>query len=152
MSLPLCRVSQGNKGAVSVRLAFYGHSLCFLNCHLAAHMQHASQRLDEFERILDVQTFEGPQAPSVLDHRSGAQPLRGLLAGVHMLLHTHSHQSHAHRVGRQEAFQEMTSSSAPSGWSSGSGISTSASRTMACTLCAPVSRTRPTSCSGARTR
>ena len=78
-------VSQGNKGGVSVRLSFYGHSLCFLNCHLAAHMQHASQRLDEFERILDVQTFEGPQAPSVLDHRSGGQPSEGAVSwGPHV--------------------------------------------------------------------
>ena len=38
------------------------------------------------------------------------------------------------------------------GWYSGLGISTSASRTMACTLCAPVLRTKPTSCSGARNR
>ncbi|CAL8342666.1 unnamed protein product [Arctogadus glacialis] len=59
----------GNKGGVSVRLSFYGHSLCFLNCHLAAHMQNATERLDEFEHILDTQTFESPQAPSILDHR-----------------------------------------------------------------------------------
>uniref|UniRef100_A0AAV2J0P3 Inositol polyphosphate-related phosphatase domain-containing protein n=1 Tax=Knipowitschia caucasica TaxID=637954 RepID=A0AAV2J0P3_KNICA len=59
----------GNKGAVSVRLSFYGHMLCFLNCHLSAHMKYASTRVNEFECILDSQTFECQKAPSVLDHR-----------------------------------------------------------------------------------
>ncbi|KAG7275114.1 hypothetical protein CRUP_009474 [Coryphaenoides rupestris] len=59
----------GNKGGVSIRLSFYGHMLCFLNCHLAAHMQYATERVDEFERILDTQTFDSPKAPSILEHR-----------------------------------------------------------------------------------
>ncbi|KAK7882809.1 hypothetical protein WMY93_028983 [Mugilogobius chulae] len=59
----------GNKGAVSVRLSFYGHTLCFLNCHLAAHMKYATARVNEFEYIMDTQTFECEKAPSVLDHR-----------------------------------------------------------------------------------
>ncbi|CAL8350386.1 unnamed protein product [Lota lota] len=59
----------GNKGGVSVCMSFYGHMLCFLNCHLAAHMQYATERLDEFEHILDTQTFGSPKAPSILDHR-----------------------------------------------------------------------------------
>ncbi|KAJ3589452.1 hypothetical protein NHX12_010297 [Muraenolepis orangiensis] len=41
----------GNKGGVSVRFSFYGHMLCFLNCHLAAHMNQALQRVDEFEVV-----------------------------------------------------------------------------------------------------
>lgn len=59
----------GNKGAVSIRLSFYGHMLCFLNCHLAAHMKYATERVDEFEYILDTQTFDSPNAQRVLDHR-----------------------------------------------------------------------------------
>lgn len=59
----------GNKGAVSVRLSFYGHALCFLNCHLAAHMKYATARVNEFEYIMDTQRFECEMAPSVLDHR-----------------------------------------------------------------------------------
>ncbi|XP_064207522.1 inositol polyphosphate 5-phosphatase K isoform X1 [Anguilla rostrata] len=59
----------GNKGGVSVRLSFYGHMLCFLNCHLAAHMQYATQRVDEFEYILDSQDFDMHNTPHVLDHR-----------------------------------------------------------------------------------
>ncbi|XP_056139981.1 inositol polyphosphate 5-phosphatase Ka [Lampris incognitus] len=59
----------GNKGGVSISLSFYGHTLCFLNCHLAAHMKYATERVDEFEYILDTQTFDSIKAPRVLDHR-----------------------------------------------------------------------------------
>lgn len=62
-------VSQGNKGGVSVRLSFYGHTLCFLNCHLAAHMKYATERVDEFEYIMDTQTFDCKKAPRIVDHR-----------------------------------------------------------------------------------
>ncbi|XP_034556476.1 inositol polyphosphate 5-phosphatase K-like isoform X2 [Notolabrus celidotus] len=59
----------GNKGGVSVRLSFYGHMLCFLNCHLAAHMKYASERVDEFEYIIGTQTFDCKKAQTVFDHR-----------------------------------------------------------------------------------
>ncbi|XP_051973834.1 inositol polyphosphate 5-phosphatase K-like isoform X2 [Xyrauchen texanus] len=59
----------GNKGGVSVRFSFYGHMLCFLNCHLVAHMNYALQRLDEFEYILDTQDFDIYNTPHVLDHK-----------------------------------------------------------------------------------
>ncbi|XP_071327929.1 inositol polyphosphate 5-phosphatase K-like isoform X2 [Trachinotus anak] len=59
----------GNKGGVSIHLSFYGHMLCFLNCHLAAHMKYATERVDEFERIMDTQTFECRKAPRIVDHR-----------------------------------------------------------------------------------
>ncbi|KAL2096097.1 hypothetical protein ACEWY4_008245 [Coilia grayii] len=60
----------GNKGGVSLRLSFYGHMLCFLNCHLAAHMDYAAQRVDEFEYILDNQTFNSKESPNILDHKA----------------------------------------------------------------------------------
>ncbi|MEQ2305481.1 hypothetical protein AMECASPLE_038369, partial [Ameca splendens] len=59
----------GNKGGVSVRLSFYGHMLCFLNCHLAAHMKYANERVDEFEHIVDTQTFDCKKALKITDHR-----------------------------------------------------------------------------------
>ncbi|XP_029699681.1 inositol polyphosphate 5-phosphatase K-like isoform X5 [Takifugu rubripes] len=59
----------GNKGGLSVRMSFYGHTLCFLNCHLAAHMQYALERVDEFEYIMDTQTFDCKKTPKVIDHR-----------------------------------------------------------------------------------
>uniref|UniRef100_A0A2K6G9T6 Phosphatidylinositol 4,5-bisphosphate 5-phosphatase A n=3 Tax=Propithecus coquereli TaxID=379532 RepID=A0A2K6G9T6_PROCO len=58
----------GNKGGVSVRLAAFGHMLCFLNCHLPAHMDKAEQRKDNFQTILSLQQFQGPGAPGILDH------------------------------------------------------------------------------------
>lgn len=69
LTFVLLFVSQGNKGGVSVHLSFYGHLLCFLNCHLAAHMNYASERVDEFEYIIDTQTFECKKAPRIVDHR-----------------------------------------------------------------------------------
>lgn len=64
---------QGNKGAVSVRFSFYGHMMCFLNCHLAAHITNALQRVDEFEYILETQDFDIFDTPHVLDHKSAHQ-------------------------------------------------------------------------------
>ncbi|XP_032953951.1 phosphatidylinositol 4,5-bisphosphate 5-phosphatase A isoform X2 [Rhinolophus ferrumequinum] len=58
----------GNKGGVSVRLAAFGHMLCFLNCHLPAHMDKAEQRKDNFQTILNLQQFQGPGAQGILDH------------------------------------------------------------------------------------
>ncbi|XP_045441686.1 phosphatidylinositol 4,5-bisphosphate 5-phosphatase A isoform X2 [Pipistrellus kuhlii] len=58
----------GNKGGVSVRLAAFGHMLCFLNCHLPAHMDKAEQRKDTFQTILSLQQFPGPGAQGILDH------------------------------------------------------------------------------------
>ncbi|XP_037022723.2 phosphatidylinositol 4,5-bisphosphate 5-phosphatase A isoform X2 [Artibeus jamaicensis] len=58
----------GNKGGVSVRLATFGHMLCFLNCHLPAHMDKAEQRKDNFQTILSLQQFPGPGAQGILDH------------------------------------------------------------------------------------
>ncbi|XP_036384841.1 phosphatidylinositol 4,5-bisphosphate 5-phosphatase A [Megalops cyprinoides] len=58
----------GNKGGVSARMMVYGHPVCFLNCHLPAHMQNVEQRMEDFESILQQQQFEGPAATGVLDH------------------------------------------------------------------------------------
>ncbi|KAM9330791.1 phosphatidylinositol 4,5-bisphosphate 5-phosphatase A [Gastrophryne carolinensis] len=58
----------GNKGGVSIRLSLFGHMVCFLNCHLPAHMENSDQRVDNFESILHLQQFQGPLANGVLDH------------------------------------------------------------------------------------
>lgn len=65
--LPLC-LSQGNKGGVSARMMVFGHPVCFLNCHLPAHMRNLEQRMEDFESILQQQQFEGGTAVGVLDH------------------------------------------------------------------------------------
>nr|XP_057936438.1 inositol polyphosphate 5-phosphatase Ka isoform X3 [Doryrhamphus excisus] len=59
----------GNKGGVSIRLSFYGHMLCFLNCHLAAHMNNVTERVVEFESITAQQIFNCDKAQRILDHR-----------------------------------------------------------------------------------
>ncbi|XP_041856244.1 phosphatidylinositol 4,5-bisphosphate 5-phosphatase A [Melanotaenia boesemani] len=58
----------GNKGGVSARMSVFGHSICFLNCHLPAHMENSEQRMEDFESILQQQQFEGQAATGVLDH------------------------------------------------------------------------------------
>ncbi|XP_041707449.1 inositol polyphosphate 5-phosphatase K isoform X1 [Coregonus clupeaformis] len=59
----------GNKGGVSVRFSLYGHMMCFVNCHLTAHMGNALQRVDEFEYILETQDFDLDNTPTVRDHK-----------------------------------------------------------------------------------
>ncbi|XP_073686109.1 inositol polyphosphate 5-phosphatase K [Garra rufa] len=58
----------GNKGGVSARMMVFGHPVCFLNCHLPAHMRNLEQRMEDFESILQQQQFEGGSAVGVLDH------------------------------------------------------------------------------------
>nr|XP_024658742.1 phosphatidylinositol 4,5-bisphosphate 5-phosphatase A [Maylandia zebra] len=58
----------GNKGGVSARMTMFGHPVCFLNCHLPAHMRNLEQRMEDFESILQQQQFEGGAATGVLDH------------------------------------------------------------------------------------
>ncbi|KAJ0057109.1 hypothetical protein NL108_002043, partial [Boleophthalmus pectinirostris] len=58
----------GNKGGVSARMMVFGHTVCFLNCHLPAHMRNLEQRMEDFESILQQQQFEGGSATGVLDH------------------------------------------------------------------------------------
>nr|XP_046231997.1 inositol polyphosphate 5-phosphatase K [Scatophagus argus] len=58
----------GNKGGVSARMTVFGHPVCFLNCHLPAHMRNLEQRMEDFESILQQQQFDGGTATGVLDH------------------------------------------------------------------------------------
>ncbi|KAG7318521.1 hypothetical protein KOW79_018276 [Hemibagrus wyckioides] len=58
----------GNKGGVSARMSVFGHAICFLNCHLPAHMENSEKRMEDFESILQQQQFEGQAAMGVLDH------------------------------------------------------------------------------------
>ncbi|XP_042713997.1 inositol polyphosphate 5-phosphatase K isoform X5 [Chrysemys picta bellii] len=59
---------KGNKGGVTIRMSLYGHMICFMNCHLPAHIENAEQRLDDFEKILEMQQFEDENVPNILDH------------------------------------------------------------------------------------
>ncbi|RVE64720.1 hypothetical protein OJAV_G00128420 [Oryzias javanicus] len=59
----------GNKGGVSIRFSFYGHTLCFLNCHLTPHIKYATHRVGEFESIVETQMFDCNKASKIVDHR-----------------------------------------------------------------------------------
>lgn len=59
---------QGNKGGVNICLKLYGYYISIVNCHLPPHMANNDQRLEHFDRILEMQNFEGQDIPNILDH------------------------------------------------------------------------------------
>ncbi|XP_004684857.2 PREDICTED: inositol polyphosphate 5-phosphatase K [Condylura cristata] len=58
----------GNKGGVNICLKLYGYYVSIINCHLPPHMANNDQRLEHFDRILEMQNFEGQEIPNILDH------------------------------------------------------------------------------------
>ncbi|XP_061031530.1 inositol polyphosphate 5-phosphatase K isoform X2 [Eubalaena glacialis] len=58
----------GNKGGVNIFLKFYGYYVSIINCHLPPHMANNDQRLEHFDRILEMQNFEAQDIPNILDH------------------------------------------------------------------------------------
>ncbi|KAL5102911.1 Inositol polyphosphate 5-phosphatase OCRL [Taenia crassiceps] len=64
----------GNKGAVGLRLTVFNHSLCFLNCHLAAGPASCERRNQDYGEIMRKMMFERrslqelPQYILVNDH------------------------------------------------------------------------------------
>ncbi|XP_073981738.1 inositol polyphosphate 5-phosphatase K-like [Rhodnius prolixus] len=58
----------GNKGGVSQRLQIYGCSICFINCHLAAHDHLQQERVADYNQILHHQKFKSTEATSILFH------------------------------------------------------------------------------------
>nr|XP_058905033.1 inositol polyphosphate 5-phosphatase K isoform X4 [Kogia breviceps] len=59
---------KGNKGGVNIFLKFYGYYVSIINCHLPPHMANNDQRLEHFDRILEMQNFEAQDIPNILDH------------------------------------------------------------------------------------
>ncbi|XP_012508488.1 PREDICTED: inositol polyphosphate 5-phosphatase K isoform X3 [Propithecus coquereli] len=59
---------KGNKGGVNICLKVYGYYVSIINCHLPPHMSKNDQRLEHFDRILEMQNFEGHDIPNILDH------------------------------------------------------------------------------------
>ncbi|XP_006891079.1 PREDICTED: inositol polyphosphate 5-phosphatase K [Elephantulus edwardii] len=57
----------GNKGGVNICLKLYGYYISIINCHLPPHLANNDQRLEHFDRILEMQNFEG-DIPNILDH------------------------------------------------------------------------------------
>lgn len=58
----------GTKGGVGVRFILYGHSFCFVNCHLTAHLDGTKQRNSNFESIIKNMKFPIVKAAKVMEH------------------------------------------------------------------------------------
>lgn len=43
---------QGNKGAVTIRMDIAGLNVCFVNCHLAAHLKNVGDRIQVVARTV----------------------------------------------------------------------------------------------------
>ncbi|RZC71364.1 hypothetical protein C5167_034543 [Papaver somniferum] len=50
----------GNKGAVGLRMRVYGRAMCFVNCHLAAHLEAVTRRNADFDHIYRNMIFNRP--------------------------------------------------------------------------------------------
>ncbi|XP_025871934.1 inositol polyphosphate 5-phosphatase K isoform X3 [Vulpes vulpes] len=59
---------KGNKGGVNICMKLYGYYISIINCHLPPHMANNDQRLEHFDRILEMQNFEEQDIPNILDH------------------------------------------------------------------------------------
>ena len=62
---------QGNKGGVSARMDLYSTSVCFVNCHLAAHVEEYERRNEDYDGICDKTLFEFPDGnkKGINDHK-----------------------------------------------------------------------------------
>ena len=59
---------QGLKGAVSVRMKFYGVSICFVNTHLCAHDHLLPVRIKEYNTIIETHNYSEEDTPKILYH------------------------------------------------------------------------------------
>ncbi|KAL6956152.1 phosphoinositide 5-phosphatase [Sarracenia purpurea var. burkii] len=50
----------GNKGAVGLRMRVYGRTMCFVNCHFAAHLEAVSRRNADFDHVYRTMVFSRP--------------------------------------------------------------------------------------------
>nr|TKW39185.1 hypothetical protein SEVIR_1G161300v2 [Setaria viridis] len=69
----------GNKGAVGLRMRIHDRSICFVNCHFAAHMEAVSRRNEDFDHVFRSMTFSSPSNGLLTTSVSGSgtQLLRG---------------------------------------------------------------------------
>lgn len=58
----------GNKGGISIRMDISGVNVCFVNCHLAAHLEKVTSRIEDFDQIVENQTFYDLDVSNILDH------------------------------------------------------------------------------------
>ncbi|OIT38443.1 PREDICTED: type II inositol polyphosphate 5-phosphatase 15 isoform X2 [Nicotiana attenuata] len=50
----------GNKGAVGLRMRVYDRTMCFVNCHFAAHLEAVSRRNADFDHVYRTMVFSRP--------------------------------------------------------------------------------------------
>ncbi|XP_024971665.1 type II inositol polyphosphate 5-phosphatase 15 isoform X1 [Cynara cardunculus var. scolymus] len=50
----------GNKGAVGLRMRVYGRTMCFVNCHFAAHLEAVNRRNADFDHVYKTMSFSRP--------------------------------------------------------------------------------------------
>ncbi|KDP32488.1 hypothetical protein JCGZ_13413 [Jatropha curcas] len=50
----------GNKGAVGLRIRVYNRTMCFVNCHFAAHLEAVNRRNADFDHVYRTMTFSRP--------------------------------------------------------------------------------------------
>ncbi|KAF8659244.1 hypothetical protein HU200_058651 [Digitaria exilis] len=69
----------GNKGAVGLRMRIHNRSICFVNCHFAAHMEAVTRRNEDFDHVFRSMTFSSPSNGLLTTSVSGSasQLLRG---------------------------------------------------------------------------
>ncbi|XAR64538.1 Inositol-polyphosphate 5-phosphatase [Bertholletia excelsa] len=72
----------GNKGGVGLRLRVYDRIMCFVNCHLAAHLEAVNRRNADFDHIYRTMVFSRSSTPNAAAGVSTVVPaLRGTNAG-----------------------------------------------------------------------
>ncbi|CAM8944022.1 unnamed protein product [Rhodiola kirilowii] len=60
----------GNKGGVGLRMRVYDRIMCFVNCHLAAHLEAVNRRNADFDHIYRNLSFR--QQPNLLNNAAGS--------------------------------------------------------------------------------
>ncbi|WCJ38927.1 Type II inositol polyphosphate 5-phosphatase 15 [Euphorbia peplus] len=68
----------GNKGAVGLRVRVYNRTMCFVNCHFAAHLEAVTRRNADFDHVYRTMSFSRPSSLSnvAVGSSSTAQLLR----------------------------------------------------------------------------
>ncbi|KAL5783909.1 hypothetical protein ACOSQ2_006301 [Xanthoceras sorbifolium] len=73
----------GNKGGVGLRIRVYDRTICFVNCHLAAHLEAVARRNADFDHIYRTMVFS--RSANLLNSAAA-----GVSSAVHMIKGTNT--------------------------------------------------------------